>query len=59
VEYYVKHAWYYEDIQRAKMANVYQSAARGFVLEALYTFVDAVIEHESQSCGFPGLKWFY
>jgi len=46
VEYYMRLGYRYEGFQRANVAALYQLAARDFVLEALYTFVDAVLEKE-------------
>ncbi|KAK2766077.1 neural precursor cell expressed, developmentally down-regulated [Arachnomyces sp. PD_36] len=46
ISVYMKQAWHYEDLQRAKMAKEYRSAAREFVAEAFYTYIDGVIERD-------------
>jgi len=41
--------WRYEDIQRRRVANDYERASHNFVLEALYTYVDEVLEQQGRS----------
>ncbi|KAL5610574.1 hypothetical protein FOBRF1_006691 [Fusarium oxysporum] len=52
IEVYMKQAWHYEDLQRAKMAKEYRSTAREFIAEAFYTYIDGAIERDLD----PGLR---
>jgi hypothetical protein len=56
VEFYQRQLWAYEDFQRAKIARVYKDAAKDFFLEALYTFIDDVIEFTGQRCLFSWME---
>ncbi len=46
IEFYNKQLWVYEDVQRAKIAQAYMDAANSFLCEALYTFVDCLVDNQ-------------